>query len=116
MQLVDTVKLLIDSVPEEIYRLRYLNDNIRSARHEISRIDNKKESGSRLSSNGIDFYEKMENEFHTSSIERDVLIPQLGSLVEGASNWSTRSNQIEFIKIINAYGLGNGSNNAVTAK
>lgn len=103
-ELVGTIRHLIDSVPEELFRLRHLNDRINGARKELLDIQRSYDSGKILLPGGTQLRDYLQDQFSNDSREREELLPQLGSLVEGSTNYGSRFN--ESVKLVNAYGLG----------
>jgi len=114
--LVDTITQLTELIPEEIFKLRYFSDQVRRTRKQLNEMLKNQDNGNRLTSSGMGWRDHLQSKHDYALEERDRLIPQFDSLVEGSAKWGTRLNPKETIKSINSYGLGKGSNYTVAAK
>ena len=117
-KLVETIRYLIDSVPPELVRLRYLNAHIGWAKKELAEMENNIIDGRKwLSKKGRERRDYLQKEYDTVDMEKKNIEAQLGSLTEGSGSWDINKyvSSGKAIKRVNTYGLSGYSTNNVKA-
>jgi len=117
-KLVETIGYLIDSVPPELVRLRYLNAHIGWAKKELAEMENNIIDGRKwLSKKGRERRDYLQKEYDTVDMEKKNIEAQLGSLTEGSGSWDINKlvSSGKAIKRVNTYGLSSYRTNNVKA-
>ena len=116
-KLVETIRYLIDSVPPELVRLRYLNTHIGWAKKELADMRKNLDGGKRLTEKGREQRDYLQKEYDTADMEKKNLLPQLGSLTEGSGSWNIKKSvdPDKAIERVNTYGLSGYRTNNVKA-
>lgn len=104
-ELIDTIRYLIDFVPEELYRLKNANDSVNWAKKNIATIKKIEGEGKRLNKYAMQQRDFAPKVLDNAIKERQRVVQYLGILREGSGNLQISMDTKEAFKRLSVYGI-----------